>query len=1133
MASNTSTLLFHTATVLQDGRTVRLDFNLAPGATMPSAHGVPDYRPGALAGAALTLSTGMPLEFVGSWVDTGDMPCAFDDAGTFETGQGTLPGPSAQWTNNQVYYGAYAYTTTPGTAGNPASYATAQSGEFMWSRIGNDAAPSNAAGWVPDIYRFGTSYTPGASPASLATSNRPGIGVNFYFGTSPSALSLYAVCANIPYSPDFNFYSTDGYSTVQTLVYNGSNLTSGSGNGAWPNAYAWNPQTSQLRWTAVYRTANETDRIYFNQSVTIAGSAGLLADDHGNATAAFSGITIAPPGTANASQPIDSTGCVLWGCNLSYVDATSNGFLTSAIVPPATSTAYVSALNGNDGTAVLGSMSQPFATISKAVEAVYSNKFNTTYGKYAFQSPGWGAILLRRGETFDAAADVDLVLTAYGASYQEPCVFGSYWDNSGSDPGTRPVVVTNASLALTGVYVSIAGSNIVVEGIEFHRADLAFPYYWPSSTMLDVSVVSPGTNVIFSDCLLDRAYSSSDIGCNHLTFHRTIIRDTYIPTQGHCQGLYASQMQGLFLCETHIDNCGHKSPDRICGDIFSHGAYIQYTNYPAIVVACAFTRNGSHGVQLRPGGVIAYSYMAANGLASFIGSVGGTYYRPVVENGVDITTPPSAWSGTALGLTVAMNSGSPGTISCAGGFTAAGFQPGDEIDVNPGVGVAFQVASVTDTVLTLSDPIPFAMLGLTATPPIAVTSAQRAAAPASSATGTFTTGSPTVTGVTSLTGIAAGTWIRAVGDLAGQLVASASGTTITLASNWMGSAGTLAFVHMSPATNWVPIHSTGVTFTEGATTVTGTGCNFLDLVVGGAIKPMVDPGGYQIASIQSATQLTLAAPYFNPTVTATACDYGTYSLTARGYGLGAANDPVQQVRSLFEGCILLPSRNATFPVGLQITMTGATWYYADLIIRNNFGFYDGQVVQYQGTSSNTLPTGINTHHNVWIQASGVAGVNPYIAYFDSGWSDGAGRASDYNVYITPLSIFGEPVSPWSNNLTFAQFQAASGEGAHSIQRPSLQLPNIGVSTGHFYASKGGTFNETDWLNACRNRGWGQWSDVYDLPSLWKTYAQALAAVALPAPGIGLFDYYGPQDQRAAAASFLQSGASVFTFGQLS
>ncbi|MDE2507969.1 MAG: hypothetical protein KGM43_12215, partial [Planctomycetota bacterium] len=627
-------------------------------------------------------------------------------------------------------------------------------------------------------------------------------------------------------------------------------------------------------------------------------------------------------------------------------------------------------------------------------------------------------------------------------------------------------------------------------------------------------------------------YTSTDAGVNHLTVHRTIIRDTFLPTQGHCQGIYVSQVQGLFLCESHIDNCGRKSPDRVCGDIFSHGGYIQYTNFPGIVVACAFTRNGSHGVQLRPGGAIAYTYMGKNGLASFIGSVGGAYWRSVVEKSADITTPPSAWTGAALGLTVQMNSGTPGTITTSSGFLTAGFQPGDVINVNPGVGVAFQVASVTDKILTLSDPIPFAMLGLTTTP-VTVTTAQRAAVSGTPPTATFTVGSTSVTNVSSLTGIAAGTWIRAVGDLAGQLVASASGTTITLETPWEGSAGSLSFIHLSPATNWVPIRSGGITFTEGSTTVTGTGCNFLDLAAGGAIKPMFDPGGYQIASIQSATQLTLVAPYLNPTVTVVACDYGTYSLTARGYGLGAANDPIQQVRTLIEGCILLPSLSASFPVGLQISMTGSTWYYADLLVRNNFGWYDGQVVQYQGTSSNTLPTGINTHHNVWIQANGIASVNPYIAYFDSGWSDGSGRASDYNVYITPLSIFGEPVSPWSNALTFAQFQSASGEGSHSFQQGTLTLPVANISTGVFYASKGGTLNETDWLNACRNRGWGVWGNEFDMSQLWTVYGRAVAAVALSPPGAGLFDYYGAYDHRPRAASLIGSGAFVYAVGQLS
>jgi len=71
-------------------------------------------------------------------------------------------------------------------------------------------------------------------------------------------------------------------------------------------------------------------------------------------------------------------------------------------------------------------------------------------------------------------------------------------------------------------------------------------------------------------------------------------------------------------------------------DIFSHNLYFQYSNYPGVFWGNLFRDGGSHGSQIRGGGVVAYNVYSRNALAGFVGGIGGGFHRNVVEKSRDI-----------------------------------------------------------------------------------------------------------------------------------------------------------------------------------------------------------------------------------------------------------------------------------------------------------------------------------------------------------------------------------------------------------------------------------------------------------------------------------------------------------------
>jgi len=126
-----------------------------------------------------------------------------------------------------------------------------------------------------------------------------------------------------------------------------------------------------------------------------------------------------------------------------------------------------------------------------------------------------------------------------------------------------------------------------------------------------------------------------------VTFLRCVIEDARVDNSVasmHPEGIYLSNVKGILISQCTIDNNGRVSSDRTGRDIFSHNVYIQSDCGPAVVWGNVITNGGSHGIQMRSGGILAYNYFGGNAIAAFVDGPGGAQYKNVVEDAQDIST---------------------------------------------------------------------------------------------------------------------------------------------------------------------------------------------------------------------------------------------------------------------------------------------------------------------------------------------------------------------------------------------------------------------------------------------------------------------------------------------------------------
>jgi hypothetical protein len=280
------------------------------------------------------------------------------------------------------------------------------------------------------------------------------------------------------------------------------------------------------------------------------------------------------------------------------------------------------AARGND--AAPGTPERPVRTIRAALAAA--------------QARGAGVLRLRRGDAWGVGFD-RLPAGKPGA----PFVVESYWNAAdGPDPQRRPrIVVPPEANAITShpSAKTPPRSDIVLRGLELVRDGD------PTGGDGKGIVLRACTRLVIDDCIVRRFATNLGLGeCADVTLMNSTLADA---TAGkpHSQGLFAKQTDRLLISRSAIVHCGWHGADGTRADIYSHNAYIQRDCGAVIVWGSVLAEGGSHGIQLRSGGIVAYSYLPGNAWPMLIAAPGGAVYRVVVEGTRDIAEGrPGGWA---------------------------------------------------------------------------------------------------------------------------------------------------------------------------------------------------------------------------------------------------------------------------------------------------------------------------------------------------------------------------------------------------------------------------------------------------------------------------------------------------------
>lgn len=208
--------------------------------------------------------------------------------------------------------------------------------------------------------------------------------------------------------------------------------------------------------------------------------------------------------------------------------------------------------------------------------------------------PDW--LLLKRGDTwveepFGRLAGGDWRKS--GRSAAEPMVVNTYGVSS-----ERPLL---SRMKFNGTPDHLYLIGLHFERIEGHGSG--------------ITVLGDGTGILVEDCVIQGYTDGFNVqGAIDFTLRRSHILDAH---RGRAQGMFASDVTGLLIEENVIDHNGWRevvSPPTV----LNHNLYLSTGSTNVVVRKNIISRASSHGVQLRPGGLIEENLFIENALAAFI-----------------------------------------------------------------------------------------------------------------------------------------------------------------------------------------------------------------------------------------------------------------------------------------------------------------------------------------------------------------------------------------------------------------------------------------------------------------------------------------------------------------------------------
>lgn len=249
--------------------------------------------------------------------------------------------------------------------------------------------------------------------------------------------------------------------------------------------------------------------------------------------------------------------------------------------------------------------------------------------------PDW--LLLRRGDAWTGQS-FGYWAQQGGRSAEEPMVISYY----GEMTQPRPLIRTGgeSGMKVEGLnqpdhpdhrrvdYLALVGLHLTPNAYDGTLTDSwkirPVGIRWFAGTewalVEDCLIEGYGGNLTFQD-----GYTMSP---RHVTVRRNVILDAWasdpVPLESRAQGIYVNGVRGLLIEENLFDHNGWKEESGDTGpDIFSHSMYIQSGNWECVVRGNISARASSHGLQLRPGGLIQQNLFLNDGIAMFNGEGDG------------------------------------------------------------------------------------------------------------------------------------------------------------------------------------------------------------------------------------------------------------------------------------------------------------------------------------------------------------------------------------------------------------------------------------------------------------------------------------------------------------------------------
>ena len=290
---------------------------------------------------------------------------------------------------------------------------------------------------------------------------------------------------------------------------------------------------------------------------------------------------------------------------------------------------YVSMTRGDDSNDGL-SPESPVKTISRGKKLLRDG------------SPDW--MLLKVGDSWpeglgrwtkSGRSDREpMVVTAYGEGNQRPRL------ESGTRDGLR---------ASGGGGTPKTINNLVISGLHFYANGRD-----PESSNLSEVTNSRGINWFRGTTFLlieDNYFKGykegiqiddlDDLNISGVVIRKNVIVDSFA-TDAHSQGMYVAKTEGVLIEENIFDHNGwHGSFPGAQPTKFNHSIYIQGNNLNVEIRENIISRSSSHGMQLRPGGIISGNFLIRNPISIFLGrsdvdQFDGSVTGNIVLNGNDI-----------------------------------------------------------------------------------------------------------------------------------------------------------------------------------------------------------------------------------------------------------------------------------------------------------------------------------------------------------------------------------------------------------------------------------------------------------------------------------------------------------------